>query len=110
MVNLLYQSFRALLNRSLPNTLVRRVFELKMMVINGEYTEEPPEEVPEACRYAWEYVRLTPVSRLYTFTLNGETLAAFSRSVERLKQRFVDRSFRSLAVLTALCPETADGE
>lgn len=37
MIKLLYQSFRALLKVSLPDELVRRIFELKLMVINGEY-------------------------------------------------------------------------
>lgn len=37
MLKLLYQSLRALQKPSLPNRLVRRVFELKAMVINGEY-------------------------------------------------------------------------
>ena len=37
MLKLLYQSLRALENSSLNNRLIRRVFELKAMVINGEY-------------------------------------------------------------------------
>ncbi|MBQ9764606.1 MAG: DNA repair protein RecO [Lachnospiraceae bacterium] len=37
MIKLLYQSFRALLKESLPNELIRRIFELKLMTINGEY-------------------------------------------------------------------------
>jgi len=36
-IKLLYQSFRALGKDSLPNELVRRIFELKLMTINGEY-------------------------------------------------------------------------
>lgn len=38
-LNLLYQSFRALLNTNLDNRLVRRIFELKLVTINGEYPE-----------------------------------------------------------------------
>lgn len=37
MLKLLYQSLRALENVHLDNRLVRRIFELKTMVINGEY-------------------------------------------------------------------------
>ena len=39
MLKLLYQSLRALEKESLPNRLVRCVFELKAMVINGEYPD-----------------------------------------------------------------------
>lgn len=37
MLKLLYQSLRALEKESLPNRLVRCIYELKAMVINGEY-------------------------------------------------------------------------
>lgn len=37
MLKLLYQSLRALENEKLPNRLVRCIYELKAMVINGEY-------------------------------------------------------------------------
>ena len=36
MLKLLYQSFRALLNQNIPNELVKVVYELKAMAINGE--------------------------------------------------------------------------
>lgn len=39
MLKLLYQSVRALIKDTIPNRLVRCVFELKATVINGEYPE-----------------------------------------------------------------------
>ena len=37
LLKLLYQSLRALLKPAIPNRLVRRIMELRAMVINGEY-------------------------------------------------------------------------
>lgn len=39
MLNLIYASFKALLNENIDDRLVRYIFELKMLVINGEYPE-----------------------------------------------------------------------
>lgn len=39
LLKLLYQSLRALIKDSIPNALVKYIFELKTIVINGEYPE-----------------------------------------------------------------------
>ena len=39
MLNLLYVSMKALSNKKIPDMLIRYVYELKMLVINGEYPE-----------------------------------------------------------------------
>lgn len=39
MLNLLYVSLKALLNDTIPNPLVRRIYEMRAMVINGEYPQ-----------------------------------------------------------------------
>ena len=39
MLNLIYAAFRALLNDKLDDRLVRYVYELKMLVMNGEYPD-----------------------------------------------------------------------
>ncbi len=39
MIKLIYATFLALLNKNIPNELVRAIFELKTLVINGEYPE-----------------------------------------------------------------------
>lgn len=96
---LLYQSLRALLKPALPNPLVRTVFELRIMVINGEYTEYPPRAVSESAVYAWQYIQTSPLESLYTFILKDEVFAELRQCVEIIRKRFVDREFHSLEIL-----------
>lgn len=95
----LYQSLRALLKPSLPNELVQVVFELRSMVINGDYTEDVPEPVSDSARYAWQYIISSPLQSLYTFTLTPEVLNELKHCVEHNKHRFIDREFHSLDIL-----------
>jgi DNA repair protein RecO (recombination protein O) len=99
LLKLLYQSIRALLKPALKNELVQRIFELKAMVLNGEYTEAPPCPVSDSASYAWEYVIASPAEHLYTFTLTDPVLEEFVRCVEINKKRYVDREFHSLEIL-----------
>lgn len=102
MLKLLYQSVRALLKPAIPNDLVWRVYELKAMVINGEYTEKPPREVSDSAVYAWEFVVLSPVEHLYTFALTEGVFEEFGRCVEINKKRFIDKEFHSLGILEVM--------
>ena len=102
MLRLLYQSFRALLKPSLPNRLIQYIFELKIMVLNGEYSEETPMRVSDSAAYAWEYVIYSPLEKLYTFLLTEEVQEEFRRCVEYNKRRYIDRSFHSLEILKVL--------
>ncbi len=102
MLKLLYQSLRALLKPAIPNRLVRRIFELKTMVINGEYTETPPSPVSESCNYAWEYVVCSPVEALYKFILKEDVMREFDGAVDKSRRYYVHHEFKSLEILDML--------
>ena len=101
-LSLLYQSLRALLKPAIPNRLVKPVFELKLMELNGEYMEKPLGNLSQSAFYTWEYVLASPPETLYTFTLTPEVLDEFIRSVENNKRRFIDKTFHSLDILHLL--------
>ena len=74
---------------ALPNRLVRRVFELKSMVISREYTQDPPVPVSDSCHYAWEYVICSPSESLYQFALKEEVLKEFESVVGKKQTVFL---------------------
>lgn len=102
MLLLIYQSLRALLKPGIPNRLVQRVFELKSMVISGEYTEKPPVSVSDSATYAWEYVVSAPIEKLYTFALTDSVMDEFAKCVQINHDRYVDREFQSLKILEVI--------
>lgn len=103
MLRLLYQSLRALQKQSLENGLVRCVFELKAMVVNGEFPGMPTEGVwEESTRYAVAYIASAPIEKLYTFAVNGKVLGELQKIADSYRIRYIDRSFKSLEILEAL--------
>lgn len=100
MMKLVYQSLRALCAPALPNELVRSIFELKAIVVNGEYPGVPEErKLEESTRYALNYIAESSVEKLYTFTVSDKVLAELSQIASEYRKRFMDRSFKSLEIL-----------
>ncbi|MCI9149534.1 MAG: DNA repair protein RecO [Lachnospiraceae bacterium] len=129
MLKLLYQSMRALEHEQLPNRLVRCIYELKAMVVNGEYPNVfscqscgREEEliwfdssrggvlcqgckssgaipVDASTRYTLQYIITSGIEKLYTFTVSGEVLSRLEWIMRDYMGRYIDRSFQSLQVL-----------
>lgn len=104
MVNLLYAALRALTDDRLDNELIRCIFEMKAMVLNGEYPQDIVQDnsLLPATRYALGYVIQSPIARLYTFTLKPEVLEEFRRVQDRFNKMMIDRSFKSLEILKVM--------
>lgn len=98
MLNLLYVSLKALLSRRFDNRLIRRVFEMKALMINGEYAPGIQEMSPSAL-YTCQYVAEVSMDKLYTFTLKPEVLRELEDMMDRYLPRVIDRKFKSLAIL-----------
>lgn len=103
MLKLLYQSMRALMHESLNNALVRYIFEMKAMVLNGEFPGMPTEGVWEdSTRYAVSYIMNSGIEKLYTFTVTPSVLAQLKKIADDYRRRFVDRTFKSLEIVDNL--------
>lgn len=101
MLNLLYLSLKALLNPHLDNRLVRRIFELRLMAINGEFAPEETGLSPSAL-YTCRYVTQAPLEKLYTFTVTSEVLEELERLSDSHMKKMVDRRLKSLEILEAM--------
>ena len=100
MLKLLYQSLRALCHKNLDNRLVRYIFEIKALALNGEYPGLPKDKsYEESTAYAAAFIVGTPVEKLYTFTVTEKVLEELQESTDEFRKRFIDRNFKSLEIL-----------
>ncbi len=102
MLLLLFQSFRALEKETLPNLLVRLIYEMKAMAISGDYEPRLPFEACQATLYTLEYIIASPVEKLYTFRVSDQVLKELGAAVGWFRQKFIDRRFHSLEVLESM--------
>lgn len=104
MLKLLYQSLRALLHEGLSDQLVRYIFEIKALSINGEYPGLPGKEPPyfSGTVYAVNYIVNSSIEKLYTFTVTEQVLTELSEIAESYRKRFMDRKMKSLEILSEI--------
>ena len=103
LLKLLYQSLRALSAASIPKELVRYIFEIRTIVINGEFPGLPDESKwQDSTRYAIHYMTTTPVEKLYTFTVSPQVLGELKRLASFYRKRFLNEPFHSLEILNTL--------
>ncbi|MBD5444945.1 MAG: DNA repair protein RecO [Lachnospiraceae bacterium] len=103
MLKLLYQSLKALMHEKIPNNLVRYIFEMKAMVLSGEFPGMPREgKFEESTRYAVNYIMESSIEKLYTFTVTDSVLTELAWIADEYRKRFVDKKFKSLEILDAM--------
>ena len=104
MLKLLYQSMRSLCAPALPNPLVKCIFELKAIVVNGEFPGIPQDRVlEESTIYALHYIAESSIEKLYTFNVTDRVLGELQEIAQEYMSRFTDREFKSLEILKTLC-------
>lgn len=100
MLKLLYMSLKALSVPSIPNELVQYIFEMKTLVVNGEFpgvlSQHP---LSESAVYAIQYIQNSPIEKLYTFTVSEEVLAQLERECDVYRKKYIGHNFKSLEIL-----------
>lgn len=109
MLKLLYQSLRALAHPAYQNTLVRAVFEIKSVVINGEFPGIPSktgdsktEEYLPATKFTIAFIVDSSIEKLYTFTVTKEVLREVREIGSWTRRHFLTGRFKSLEILDTL--------
>jgi len=103
MLKLLFQTVRAVIKENIDNRLVRSIFEIKAIQINGEYPGIPENmKLLETTEYAVSFITSTPVEKLYTFAVNEAVQKELTMLSKYYMDRFIDRKFKSLEMLEML--------
>lgn len=102
-LKLLYQSMRALIAPNFPNELVRRVYEMKSLVVNGEFPGIPTDrQLLNGTVRTIQFIMDSPIEKLYTFAVSPEILAELAEVSDRYCKLCIDRPMKSLEVLETL--------
>lgn len=103
MLKLLYQSMRALVHPTLKKELVRSIFEIKAVAVNGEFPGIPTgEKWEDSTVYAVDFIAGAPVEKLYTFTVTQKVLEELMKIGSICRKRYFDKEFKSLEVLQTI--------
>ncbi len=100
MLKLLYMSLKALGVSSIPKELVQYIFEMKTLVVNGEFPGVlTGHSLMESTIYTIQYIQNAPIEKLYTFTVSDEVLRELSQECEVYRKKYIGHNFKSLEIL-----------
>ncbi|MDD2973241.1 MAG: DNA repair protein RecO [Lachnospiraceae bacterium] len=100
MLRLLYQSFRALLLPSLSNDLIRYIYEIKAIVVNGEFPGMSTDKgYLDSTAYAVDFIMNARIEHLYTFTVTEEVLSELKEIATGYRTKLWDKKFKSLEII-----------
>ncbi len=103
LLKLLYQALRALIHPAYDNRLVRAIFEIKAIAVNGEFPGPLPDMEPESTlTYTVSYIVQSPIEKLFRFTVTEEVLAQLTGCAARYCTRCMDKKFKSLEIIETL--------
>lgn len=106
LLKLLYQSLKALSNEHLDNRLIRYIYEIKVLCVNGEFPGVPGSGgLLAPTVYAVQYIEASSIEKLYTFTVSEEVLSELSEIAGKLRIRYIGGNFKSLSILEEMTAE-----
>ena len=103
LISLIYSSLLALLRGDFENELIRAVFEIKIISIEGELPLLPreKEEIP-GLKHTIGFIVDTEPEKLFTFKLSAKLLSELTDAALYFRQRAVRHDFSSLQIMDQL--------
>ena len=83
---------------------MRYAFEVRLMVLGGEFPMDVTQEesLLPATRQAFYHMITAPVGRLFSFQVPDEVLEEIARRQDQIRGKIVDRRFKSLEILDTM--------
>ena len=103
LLNLMFMTMKALREKKLYEPLITSIYELRLLVLQGEYTMMPPIVKQERTVDIWQRCLSAPLTSLYDAGYFEELdTDEFIENVKLLFDRQVNHKFRTLDVLKKL--------
>ena len=93
-LKLLYYSLVAIEKNIVEKELIRRVFELKVLVIEGLYRDIDRVNYSKTLIYTYEFIINAKIEKLYTFNLKKDIFLEFDKYVENEYKILIDKRFK----------------
>ena len=101
-LKLLYQALRGLSNANIPNALVRMVYELKIMILNGDFNEYYLRDQSDIVKYTVNFIIDTPAEKLFTFKLTETAMEELRDFTAKNFSAYITKEFHSLEVIQSM--------
>ena len=99
----MYISLKALLNEKIGNNLVRCIYEIKALCIEGEFPGIPGgRKFLDSTVYTVNYIATSPLKKLYSFDVSKEVLSELEDITAEYRKRSIDKPLKSLEMLESL--------
>ena len=99
---LTYATLRALERSQISPRLIQAVFELRLIMLEGEWHEVPEDALLPGTVRALQHIRESELTKLYSFTVNDTVLQELASLSERMRARVFPHDFSSLRILKAM--------
>lgn len=99
LMKLLYQSLRAIISDKIDNRLVRYIYEIKAVAVNGEFAGVGNREYLNDTLYTIDYIVGSPVEKLYNFRVSSDVMNELAQIASDTIKRAVDVHLNSLDIL-----------